>query len=353
MRDNVPVNATAIYSEFDGLGNYRRRVTGGTFDAGNVRTEFTNYNPDQGVFSVNPSTNTQAGGYAPLAPSKPWILGTSTHTWEQEGASRMHTETCFEAATGFLGWVRSFRNSSGPQPTDVLTRFTRDVCSAGNIASEEYYGADFGGLPATTQDATCSLFGLPSTQYRIVHTYQAGSRKTSRYTRADGTPLTLFPLNLTIDPITGWKRRAVERLISSRDPRAIQERVSKSWGDLSVSQRSPSWQSDGSTASSRFLDAGGMRYERTDSPRACARRGARARVRAADQRRRVHGGHGRACGDRRIRRWPVFVLRGSNRGSQRGARPGSSKRTCTKFARTHRGPAGADGFYSVSFSSKE
>jgi hypothetical protein len=39
-RDDIPVNATATYSEFDGLGNYRRRVTGGTFDAGNVRTEF-------------------------------------------------------------------------------------------------------------------------------------------------------------------------------------------------------------------------------------------------------------------------------------------------------------------------
>jgi hypothetical protein len=119
----------------------------------------------------------------------------------------MHTEICYEARTGFLGLVLSFRNSSGPQPTDILTRFTRDVFSASNIASEEYYGADFGGLPATTQDAACSLFVIPSTQYRIVHAYQAGSRNTSRYTRAD---VTFFSLNLTIDPITGLAKTSTD-----------------------------------------------------------------------------------------------------------------------------------------------
>ena len=44
---------------------------------------------------------------------------------------------------------------------------------------------------------------LPSSQYRLVHTYSSGSLATSRYTNADGSGVGFVSTNLTIDADTG------------------------------------------------------------------------------------------------------------------------------------------------------
>jgi RHS repeat-associated protein len=201
--NGVPISSTVSYSEFDGLGQYRRRVTGGTFGAGDLRTEFTNFNPGQGNFVIDTDTNTQTSSYTPLPITSPWILRTSTETSVVEGSSKLKTQTCYEAATGFLAWTRVFQDGTSQQSNDVLTRFTRDTDSAGDIAAEEYYGGDSTVLLNTSQNSTCTLSSLPNHDYRIVHTYQAGSRRTSQYTDVNGNPLTFYTLNLIIDNTTG------------------------------------------------------------------------------------------------------------------------------------------------------
>lgn len=154
----------------------------------------------------------QSPGYTPWGGSSPWVLGNSTETWSSEGGSQVKTQTCYQGQTGFLAWTRTHRNGSGPQATDVLTVFTRD--GQGNVTREEHYGGDSGGLPATSQTGSCTLSGLPTTDYRIDHGYQSGSRRASQYTRANGTAMPFFSLNLAIDASTG-------RPVSSTDPAGI------------------------------------------------------------------------------------------------------------------------------------
>jgi hypothetical protein len=165
--------ADVVSSEFDGLGHHRRSVTGGSFDSGNVRTDFTLYNPGQGTYTIDLATNVQSGGYVPWPATDPWVLGNSTETWATEGSSSVETQTCFEKANGFLAWQRTHQNGTGPLSTDVLVAYTRDT--KGNRVTEDYYGADAGGVPATTPTATCGLSGLPANAYKIQHSYLYGA----------------------------------------------------------------------------------------------------------------------------------------------------------------------------------
>ena len=92
------------FSDFDGLGNFRRRVEDGDFVAQairNERTTDTNFNPSSGTLIVNPSNGSTAGSTFVLpSTSDPWILG----TWDKRGMEfrdeTVVTEACFNAANG-------------------------------------------------------------------------------------------------------------------------------------------------------------------------------------------------------------------------------------------------------------
>ena len=206
--DDGGVYGTVANSEFDGVGHYRRRTTGGNFGVADVRTDYTNFNPTHGTYYVNPTTNVQSGGYGPWSSGVAWVLGTSTETWAQEGASTIKTQTCFEPDTGFLGWARTYQNGSSALTTDVLVRYTRD--SLGNVVDEESFGADGGGLPATTQNSACTLTGLPTNQYRTHHTYAYGSRATSQYYQANGAAMSFYALNTTINQASGLPSQSID-----------------------------------------------------------------------------------------------------------------------------------------------
>jgi hypothetical protein len=120
------------------------------------------------------------------------------------------TEACFESSTGFLLRTRALNATNGScagidaarTASDVAVKFTHD--SSGNTTSEEYFGGD--NQTISTSGALCGLT-LPSCgAYRIDHTYQYGSRKTSRYvdtTSCPGTAMSFYTLDLTIDQNTG------------------------------------------------------------------------------------------------------------------------------------------------------
>ncbi|HEX2162490.1 MAG TPA: RHS repeat-associated core domain-containing protein, partial [Thermoanaerobaculia bacterium] len=181
------------HSQFDGLGHYRRSVTSGNFDSGNARTAHTEFNPARGVY-----LNGGAAGstHTPWPTSSPWVLGTFTETWQQEGGATAKQQYCFEAATGFLQRKRVLAGAS-PGPWDLLTVSTRDA--SGNVLREQSYGGD---VQALGTGALCSL-ALPGDQFRVDHTYQAGSRATSRWFNLNGTPLPFYSLQLAIDTSTG------------------------------------------------------------------------------------------------------------------------------------------------------
>lgn len=198
--------ADTDYSSFDGLGHYRQVTTGGNFDAGNVTTSFTNYNPGLGTLQVDAAGNRQPG-YTTLAMTAPWVTNTFTETSVSENAVALKTHHCFESATGFLLRSRVL-NGDSQTASDIVSIFTRD--SSGNRVREQRYGSDLQWLP--TGDL-CSATYFANDQLRVDHAYQHGMLKTSQHYE-NGAPVSFKSLDRDIDFGTG--------LVSvSRDTAAI------------------------------------------------------------------------------------------------------------------------------------
>jgi len=200
--------ATVVYSQADGLGHYRRRDLGGTFDSGNTRTDTTDFNPSQGIYFVNPSTNVQSGGYTPWPASSPWVVDTFTSHQTTEGGQTAREEYHFQASTGYLLRRRVLKAGTTQGANDVVFVFTRD--GTGNTIREQRYGSDTGSVGS----GTLSSISLGTEQSRMDHTYQSGSLATSRFYQAGGSPMGFFVLDRTINANTGLPS-------SARDPALV------------------------------------------------------------------------------------------------------------------------------------
>ncbi|MES1244023.1 MAG: hypothetical protein ABUT39_20640, partial [Acidobacteriota bacterium] len=82
----------AAFSDFDGLGHYRRTDLSGTFDAGNTASQITKHNAGRGTYPAS---------FVMPGIGEPWVLGTYTEQTRTEGGVTAKTEACFDAATGF------------------------------------------------------------------------------------------------------------------------------------------------------------------------------------------------------------------------------------------------------------
>ena len=82
----------------------------------------------------------------------------------------------------------------------------------GDLRFEEHYGGDVQSVD--TASDLCGL-ALPTSQYRLAHTYASGSLATSRYTNADGTGVGFLSADFTIDLNTGL-------VASSQDPAGLE-----------------------------------------------------------------------------------------------------------------------------------
>jgi hypothetical protein len=160
--DDGSTFADVSSSDFDGLGHYRRVTTGGNFGAGNVRESFTNFNPGS-CATCTPST------------SAPWVLGTFDYQEVTEAGVTARSQACFDLSTGFLLRTRALKTGTAAGANDLITRYSKDL--AGNVTAEESFGGDTQSLGT---GALCGL-ALPAAQYRIDHTYQYGSLKSSQY----------------------------------------------------------------------------------------------------------------------------------------------------------------------------
>lgn len=179
-------------SGFDGLGHYRTSQTGGNFPIGDSKTDFTNYNPAAGTYELDANGNPKPG-FSMWSSATPWILETFSETKVTQGASVEHAIYCFDAAKGFLKRKRVLKDSPSLGASDLLVVYAPD--SAGNLASETYYGADK--VPNLSTTDTCT-FTPTAAQYTINHGYQYGALATSQYA---GT--SFKAVDRTINPSTG------------------------------------------------------------------------------------------------------------------------------------------------------
>lgn len=195
-------------SAFDGLGHYRQQTTEGNFGAGDQRTTYTNYNPLAGTY---PGTFT-----VPPA-DVPWILTTYDRIDSIDASGTARREYCFAKdvwgypTTGFLLRQRALsRTDEVRSDKDLVTVLTPD--NRGFLAEERFFGGD---VQPVALGELCTLPLPASDQYRLVHTYQYGTRATTEYRDAAGAAV-LRTLDRDIDQFTGLPR--TERDVSGLLP---------------------------------------------------------------------------------------------------------------------------------------
>jgi len=201
--------------DHDGVGHHRVTVTDGNFPSGNRRKTLVTFNPGRGTYKIIngnqldttngdpypefPGYESPAHSYTPVPHGATWVLGSYDAQEDREGAAAARREYCFNATTGFLERTRTLKTGTTRGGDDLIAVYGADA--AGNLASERYYGGDGAGLPT---GALCSLnlAGL-SDAYRINHTYQYGSVRTSRYADGSNNSLSFYLLDRDIDLGTG------------------------------------------------------------------------------------------------------------------------------------------------------
>jgi hypothetical protein len=179
--------ADTTSSGFDFVGHFRLATTAGTFASGNARTSTVDFNPTLTTWQVNWPGNSA------------WVLGTFDYHQQSEAGIYAKQTFCFDANTGALQRARTLTSGTAEGPHDLVGVFSYDA--SGNPASEQYYGGDTQTVATTTP--LCSV-SLPATnQYRIDHTWQYGSMKSSRYYDSSGTAMSFYSLDMDIDANTG------------------------------------------------------------------------------------------------------------------------------------------------------
>ncbi|HET9225497.1 MAG TPA: RHS repeat-associated core domain-containing protein [Thermoanaerobaculia bacterium] len=184
--DPAGTYADDTFSDFDGLGHYRRKDSNGNFPGNNVRSNHVHYNPGVGTYGQ--------AGYAPWSSASPWVINTYLFAWDQESGKIQYRIPCYEASTGFLQRLRILKNSGAAEhANDVLQVFQRNA--AGNVTTESHYGGDTQSLAVNA----CGLTPPASAVYQFTHTYAGGVR--SKTSATVGTALNL--MDLTVDASTG------------------------------------------------------------------------------------------------------------------------------------------------------
>ncbi len=193
-------------SDFDGYGHYRGITIGGTLPGTNTRTAVMGYNGARGSLGT--------ANFSRWPTSLPWILGTYTFSWENEGTQLFFRSFCFEPNTGFLLGRRIHASNDGTyRANDMVETYGFDA--AGNVTSEQAFGGDPQPLAtdaATGYGFTCGQTAGTAPVYQTIHTYDSGVRATSSI-NVNGSSLKV--LDQMIDPSTGLPS-------SSRDEAGVQ-----------------------------------------------------------------------------------------------------------------------------------
>jgi YD repeat-containing protein len=213
--------ADETLSEFDGLGHYRKAVTGGTFTAGNQKTTYTAFNPGRGIFGIT-SSGAMLSTFAMLPTSSPWILNTFTNqTVREANKPTLTTNVCFDT-NGFVTSRRALQSTSATpaeSANDLLAVFVADA--QGNLSSERYWGGDNPNVAGThplaatyTPAPTALVCGaVPSGEaFRIDHTYANSAHQTATYFEGNNQSATFRNVQNVVDSV-GLVSQSVERAV--------------------------------------------------------------------------------------------------------------------------------------------
>jgi len=190
--DTSPKYAATDFSEFDGLGHYRKQKTAGNFASGNVKETYTNFNVSAGTYALGPG-GTRASGYIGLGAGAKWLLGMFASGYSLEDGVKAVHQDCFEQNTGFQTRRRALSSETTPLEHDLLVVYTADA--AGYVAKEESFGGDTQSIGTS---ADCSMALPAASVYSIRRTYSPLS-----YTEKLLGDDDFLSVDLTLDRNTG------------------------------------------------------------------------------------------------------------------------------------------------------
>jgi RHS repeat-associated protein len=163
------------YTDYDGLGHYRKTEFFSNFGSGDRRLEMTNYNAGNGTYKVDAATNRPASGhnYVPFPTSRPWVLGTYDFTLAGDFIKRTTTYYKFNQRGSLLAkrLRKDLETANTPMvlsAQDVLLNYTYD--DNGNLTSESYFGGD--GQGNLRMDVTFPTLSDSSSEYKINYGYR-------------------------------------------------------------------------------------------------------------------------------------------------------------------------------------
>ncbi|MEA2346142.1 MAG: hypothetical protein QOF63_4311, partial [Thermoanaerobaculia bacterium] len=167
---NAPCYVETDFDDFDGLGHYRTVTQTSNFPGTTPRTTTTHYNARGGTYV--PGLDNHPDTYM-IAAGSPWLLGVYDYQTTTENHTAT-TEFCFNATTAFLERKRTAR--SGDRTKDLLAAYAQ---TGGNVTAEAYFGGDT--HPLVSGFVTCTSAPPTTPDYRLTHTYTAGSLESTQY----------------------------------------------------------------------------------------------------------------------------------------------------------------------------
>jgi RHS repeat-associated protein len=165
------------YSDFDGLGHYRKVETAGNI--GNDTTvTYTNYNPGLGTYAVSIQTNTllASSTYSGFSTDRPWVLNTYDKVSVTEGTQTSTTYFNYDQqgrlyAKRIKKELKATNTCPGEQcSNDVLVQYSYDAF--GNLTDEGYFGGDRPGHTSLDTSSRFPSLANSVSEYIINYQYQ-------------------------------------------------------------------------------------------------------------------------------------------------------------------------------------
>lgn len=239
---------TTDYSEFDGLGNFRKTYTTSSFGPNRMTWTKFNFNTrghdpvtrtgsSVGDYVVDDNLNRGSGDtFVMLQGSDAWVLGTDSGrqvgivtgtpmNWVFDPLTV--TQNCFDVARNFLLRRRTLvDDAETPVGKDLLAVYTAD--SDGNLAREEYFGGDSASLSQVqnpcavpTPHAT-GTFWIDHSVVEATGHYTRRTQYKDTFGAASGT-LNYYVRDTDFDQHTGrpWKSRDSAGIVTTFDYDAL------------------------------------------------------------------------------------------------------------------------------------
>ena len=186
-----------VFSDFDGLGNFRQTTTTSNFWDGSAnfeeRTRLINYNVVDGNYP---------GSFTTPAEDDAWILNLydSVEMTETDALGIQHqkVEYNYDPDTGALLCTRHLKDASTRSPTDIVTVYGRDTL--GQVTSAKRWGSDLTQV-SVNGEGCGDLSGNP--EHEMGYEYTVGILTKATAYNSQGLAAAFASTDIDVDPSTG------------------------------------------------------------------------------------------------------------------------------------------------------